>query len=134
MRKTEVNVTGEPQREYALRLIREADIENHPIKVTIEDYVKKRTNSQMRLYFMWLSEVAKLVSSETGMSTEDFHEAVKKKFLSPRVFEFAGRFYEAYSTKGLDVKQMSNYLDQIYQLIVGDFGITLPLPEEFGRQ
>ena len=122
-------LSGEPQRQSLLAYASAVSIEK-PLKVTIEPYVKKRSTSQMGLYFMWLTEVAKLVSDETGMDVEDFHRAMKERFLTPRVFEFAGETYAVYSTKELTVPEMATYLNQIYQLIVGEFGIILPLPEE----
>ncbi len=120
---------GEPQRAALQAYVSGVSLEK-PLKVTIEPYVEKRSNSQMGLYFMWLSEVAKLVSDETGMSTEDFHQAMKERFLTPRIAEFAGSIIKVYSTKELTIPEMTTYLNQIYQLIVGEFGIILPLPEE----
>lgn len=124
---------GEAQRAALQAYVSGVSLEK-PLKVTIEPYVKKRSNSQMGLYFMWLSEVSSLVSRETGMSTEDFHTAMKERFLAPRIIEFAGKISKIYSTKELTVPEMTTYLNQIYQLIVGDFGIILPLPEELGAR
>lgn len=129
MRAQTLIVSGEPQRASVIAFLQRAPL-TKPLRVTIQEHVKKRSLSQMGLYWMWLTDVAKKVAEETGNTPDDIHQAFKERFLSPAIVEIGDRQIRRYSTKDLNVQEMTAYLEQIYAFVVTELGILLPLPEE----
>lgn len=129
MRAQTIIVSGEPQRASVIAFLQRAPL-TKPLRVTIEEHTKKRSLSQMGLYWMWLTDVAKKVAEETGNTPDDIHQAFKERFLSPTIVEIGDRQIRRYSTKDLNVQEMTAYLEQIYAFVVTELGILLPLPEE----
>ena len=102
-------------------------------EVTIKPHVKRRTDSQNRLMWRWVDNVAEHVVQHTGQDSEDVHEFFKRKFLTPRRFEIEGEMIEVWSTKKLTTKEMSEYMERIYAWATSELGLLLPLPSELGR-
>jgi len=93
-------------------------------RLTIEPYRRKRTTSQNSLYWSWMT----LIADETGNDKDDIHEFLLNKFCPTKVVMVGGEEQEITSTKYLDTKQMSAYMDRIPPW-AGEFNISLPLPE-----
>ncbi len=93
--------------------------------VTIEKHVEQRTLSQNRLMRMW----NKVIGDERGYTQDEIHELLMPLFLVPKIVKIGSVERLVYTTKGLSIGEMSEYLDHIYRWAAGE-GIILPLPEE----
>ena len=95
--------------------------------VTIKRHRERRSLDQNCLYFLWLACIA----DETGHSKDDLHEYFKQQFLG---FEQRAvlnkRVYLNPSTATLNMKQFSEYLDNIQVFANSELGILLPNPQD----
>ena len=132
MAKDIIIIRNEALRKSALYTIGALDLER-PWELTIERHVKKRTNSQLRLMWKWIDEVAQHVMEHTGTDKDEVHEFFKQKFLPARIIEIGGEVREYYSTKGLTTTQMTIYMNRIYAWATTELGLFLPVPEDLGR-
>lgn len=95
-------------------------------RVTIEKYVKNRSQAQSRLYWMWLGIIAK----DTGNSPENLHEIFKMKFLGTEKIKSLGYTIEIpKSTTKLSTQEFTDYLDKIEALALS-IDIRLPHPAD----
>jgi len=98
-------------------------------KITIERKRKLRSPQQLKLMWMWVDEVAKIVGEETGNDKEDLHEIFKHNWLPAKILQVEGlEPAERCSTKGLNTIDMAIYMDKIYRWATQDMGFVLPLP------
>lgn len=132
MRKQSIVIRNEEMRRRVISFLNNLNIEK-PWEITIEPYRKKRSLSQLRLMWLWISEVAEHVREHTGMDSEDVHAFLKEKFLPPRIIEIAGEAVEYRTTTKLTTAEMSEYMDRIYAWATTELGLLLPLPEEYMR-
>ena len=96
-------------------------------RVTIVITKEKRTLDQNRLYWSWLSCIAK----ETGNEKEDLHEYFIYKYLNPELCQvFEKMIYKRLSTTQLDTKQFAKYLSKIQVFANTELAIELPNPED----
>lgn len=105
-----------------------------PWKLTLEPLKKKKTASQNRLMWLWLDEVAGEISKESGHTSDEVHDFMKKKFLSPKRIEINGEILDRYSTKDLTVAEMTEYLNRIYIWGTSEMGMFLTFPGDQGRE
>lgn len=99
-------------------------------EVTVKKYVRKRTKSQNSLYRMWVDVIAR----ENGDDNDDVHDELLRKFCPIKTVTVFGEEVERRSTTLLDTKEMSEYMDRV-QAFAGSFlNITLPLPQDQGRE
>lgn len=129
MREQTTIVSGEPQRASLIAFIGAVKLDR-PLEVTIREHRKRRSLPQNALNWMWLNEVARIVSEETGNDADDLHTFFKRKFLTPRIVQIGKETVAKYSTKKLTTAEFSAYLDRIYAFVTTELRILLPLPEE----
>lgn len=98
--------------------------------VEITRKTKGRSLSQNALYWRWQGELVKLLVDYTGHDKDWFHEFFMKKFLEPKRTEIFGEMVERYTTTGLTVREMCEYMDQIDRFCISELGISLPVPAE----
>lgn len=101
-----------------------------PVEITIKDYRKKRSLSQLALYWVWVNRVVEIVADETGHSPEEIHTYFKTRFLTPQVIEIDGKIVNHYTTTKLTMAEMSAYMTQIYEFVTSTMGLYLPIPED----
>lgn len=104
-----------------------------PWEVTIKPHRKHRSLSQNAMLWKWYTAIAEAIKDHTGMDAEEVHEALKQKFLTPRIVEIDGEVYEIRSTKKLSTAEMTEYLNRIHAWATSELGLLLPLPSELGR-
>ena len=97
-------------------------------RLTIEPYVRKRTTNQNSLYWSWMT----LIADETGNDKDDVHEFLLAKFCPVKEVTIGDEVVERASTKLLDTKEMSRYMNRILPW-AAEFGIVLPFSEDQGR-
>ena len=96
-------------------------------RVTIVITKEKRTLDQNKLYWLWLSCIAK----ETGNDKDDLHEYFIYKYLNPELVQvFEKMIYKRLSTSTLDTKQFTKYLNKIQVFANTELAIELPNPED----
>jgi hypothetical protein len=96
-------------------------------KVKIEPVRRMRSVSQNRLYWLWIA----CLEHETGNSKEDLHSYFKQRYIEPMNKIVFGETIEMRpSTKDLDTKYFTLYLDKIQQFAATDLKITLPNPSD----
>jgi len=96
-------------------------------RVTIVITKEKRTLDQNKLYWLWLSCIAK----ETGNDKDDLHEYFIYKYLNPELVQvFEKMIYKRLSTSTLDTKQFTGYLNKIQIFANTELAIELPNPED----
>lgn len=126
--------------------------EKHEWEIIIKPYKRNRTQEQNRLYWAWLGEIAR----ETGADAEELHEAYKRKFLAPLLKRDDEGYRELsetlaalrkegqhdsaeklgllilskLSTSELNVKQMTEYLNEVDKHAADFHGITLTQPPD----
>jgi hypothetical protein len=86
----------------------------------------KRSISQNRLYWMWLT----CVQDESGTDKNDIHDLFRRKFLSKTVKFNGKRKRVAMSTAGLSKDQFTEYLNKIQVFVNTELAIVLPNPSD----
>jgi len=97
---------------------------------SIKKHRKKRSIPQNRLYWLWI----KAIEDHTGNHKDTIHELLKRKFLKWEVkkIEGLGTYHIPGSTKNLDTKGFTEYLDKIQLWANNFFGYRLPQPGDVG--
>lgn len=130
---TEFSIHDEPSRRKAVNFISALSLDRQKWKVEVKRKTKRRSLSQNALMWKWHTEVVDAVCRDTGNTKEDIHNFFKQQFLKPRVVEIGGRTGERYTTTELSVREMHEYMEQIYAFVTTELGILLPLPVEYMR-
>ena len=93
-----------------------------PFQVVIEAYSPKRSTQQNKRYWLLIEMVAK----HTGHDKDEVHDFAKQKFLGTRTIEIAGeRAQVAPSTRRLKVKEFKDYMDNVENWMITEFGLWL---------
>lgn len=88
---------------------------------------EKRTIPQNRLYWLYLA----CIEDETGMDKEDLHDHFKRKYLRKEDIVLGNDTIEQKtSTKKLDTKQFTDYINKIVVFASSELGIVLPDPAD----
>ena len=101
------------------------------IKIDVSVKRKLRSNSQNKLYWVWLGLIAKEATRQDGekkYTADDFHLAFRKMFLN----ESVGVIVKIQSTTELDTKEFTKYLDRIQKWVWEHLSseFIFPLPED----
>lgn len=101
-----------------------------PFSVVIVRWQSKRTMDQNRLYWLWLNCIAK--DGELGYTAEELHCVFAQKFLGARQKIMYGEsaLVDVPSTRRLDTKEFSAYLEKIETFANTELGIPLPNPQD----
>ena len=94
-------------------------------KITVEPFVKRRSNSQNGLYRIWIDQIAK----ETGHDNDELHEMFKEKFCPTKTVIIGGESTEIRSTKYLTTSEMSQFMERVLAWAATTLHMTLPPPE-----
>lgn len=113
------------QRDVVIDRIMGLRLDKKSYEITIKPVNHKRSVDQNSLYWLWLT----IIEHETGNDKDTLHEYFKTKYLGTNdVKVFGITMTKAKSSTGLDTKQFTDYLNNIYQEIT-DYGIELPTQE-----
>lgn len=126
----------EIRRGNCIEYIKRLDLRK-PQLIDIKQWVKRRSESQHNLYWMWVNVIAK---SKGDHTPDDLHTAFKSHFLGGRWMHFNpyfddagvyhdGRVFIPNSTTTLSTQEFSTYLNKI-EAYAHREGITLPYPDD----
>ena len=121
----QIIIRDEAMRQRVIEHIAALNIER-PWTIEIKRHVKKRSLSQLALYWMWIEVIAK----ETGNDNDMLHEFVKAKFLTPVTHEVFGETFHQRTTTKLPIDEMSQFMEKVNAFAGAELGILLPQPEE----
>lgn len=119
-------IREERQREHALGRIVALNIEE-PWEVVIKPYKRNRSLDQNALMWKWYT----IIGDDLGYTRDEIHEELMRKHLTPVCMKTPSGVVEVYSTKKLNVKEMTAYLEGI-ERTAAELGIALPRPDEQG--
>lgn len=90
-------------------------------RVLIQEYPDKRTDNQNAFYWAYL----RIISDETGDTSNDLHEFFKRKFLAPKFITVLGKEIKIPgSTAKLSKADFGEYLERI----CAECGVPIPDP------
>jgi len=94
---------------------------DEPWVVTAKPYKRNRTVEQNDLMWTLLT----LLGEHTGHSKNEMYTVTTEMFLAPEIVEHRGKTYRRYSTSKLKVREMSDFIDRLYQLAAEE-GLYVP--------
>ncbi len=101
------------------------------IRVFVLNRKPVRSYSQNRYYW---GVVLRHLEEHTGIDKEDLHELMKHRF-NLRTLDIGGKIYEfGGSTKGLDKKGFSEYIEKIRLWAEQEMGCRIPAPNEMDEE
>jgi hypothetical protein len=102
-------------------------LEGSEIDLTLEKHKSTRSMSQNKYYW---SVIVKMISDETGYSTDEAHEIIKAKFLEDRAK--IGNEWIAFSrsTAGLKTSEFEELMTEIREWASVTLNLMIPLPNE----
>lgn len=116
-----------PKDKEAVRSYLDLLPEGKRYNVSIVLHREKRSVDQNRLLWLWLG----CISAETGQDKDSLHDYFKLKFLGFDTKTLWGtQLYSPVSTKSLDTKQFTDYLERVQAFACAELGIILPNPED----
>lgn len=90
-------------------------------RVLIQEYPDKRTDNQNAFYWLYL----RVISDETGDTSNDLHELFKRKFLTPKFITVLGKEIKIPgSTAKLSKADFGEYMERI----CAECGVPIPDP------
>jgi len=96
-------------------------------KAEVKEVKKKRTLSQNRLYWLYLT----CIEQETGNNKDDLHDYFKNKWIKPQIREVFGEpLIKHPSTTKLNTSLFKQYIDKIIHFANTELNITLPDPSD----
>jgi hypothetical protein len=103
--------------------------EGKTFEVVITHKPSKRTIDQNKLYWLWLSCIAK--DGELGYSAEELHIVFVQKFLGAKHrIVYGEQVLNPPSTRRLTTAEFTEYLNCIETFSSTELGIVLPRPED----
>lgn len=105
-----------------------------PVIITIEEYVKNRSNDQNRLMHHWLNKIAEHYSLSTGesYSPKAWKELLKEKFLGFDMIDLPDGSVKAITkhTADCSTSELNDFLEKIDHYAVDELGLMLPRPDD----
>lgn len=96
-------------------------------EITIKKYVKNRTLQQNKLMWKWHG----IMANEVGCTAKDWHQEMMRQFLTAKFYTINGKTQErAKSTKDLNVREFSEFLQHIDRHCSSFHGVLLPCPSD----
>lgn len=104
------------------------------VRVTFEKYIPMKSNNQMGYYRAGiLPFLHKQLHEETGMSEQEWHEALKTR-IGLTESDKSGRFVKIRSLANYTEKEMSDYIRDVIHTVFHFYAVSVPEPnkiEEF---
>jgi hypothetical protein len=125
-----IPIKFEGTRDAALRVIEKIPL---PFEVEIKPYKSKRSASQNRLYWKWLSEIAAQMEVDGKRFTkEEWHHLCGMKWIGVKTIELADKVFTMpeKSTTKLKVGEFAEYLTKIEAHFL-EKGVALTFTDDY---
>ena len=109
----------------ALHFLSNINLEK-PWSFELKKYIKNRSVEQNALMWSWHV----ILGDHLGLTKNKTHHVVMEELLAPIEWEYDGKKYEVFSTKVMNTKQMTDFLNMYHTWASTDHGVILPLPED----
>ena len=122
METVKIILRGQAQKDHALKSL--MNIEFNPDKLmelTIKPFKKNRSIAQNALYWKWMM----ICADELGYTKDGMHQTFMRELLAPIIIDTPSGDVMEYSTRKLNVKEMSSYMEQV-SFTAGEYGVKLP--------
>ena len=107
---------------HAIHTLKELKINPEELfELTIKPYKKNRSLEQNALYWKWMM----ICADELGYTKEGMHQTFMRELLAPIIIDTPSGDVMEYSTRKLNVKEMSSYMEQV-SFTAGEYGVKLP--------
>ena len=107
---------------HAIHTLKELKINPEELfELTIKPYKKNRSLEQNALYWKWMM----ICADELGYTKEGMHQTFMRELLKPIIVDTPSGDVMEYSTRKLNVKEMSSYMEQVSFTAVA-YGVKLP--------
>ena len=107
---------------HAIHTLKELKINPEELfELTIKPYKKNRSLEQNALYWKWMM----ICADELGYTKEGMHQTFMRELLKPIIVDTPSGDVMEYSTRKLNVKEMSSYMEQV-SFTAGEYGVKLP--------
>ena len=107
---------------HAIHTLKELKINPEELfELTIKPYKKNRSLEQNALYWKWMM----ICADELGYTKEGMHQTFMRELLAPIIIDTPSGDVMEYSTRKLNVKEMSSYMEQVSFTAVA-YGVKLP--------
>lgn len=106
-----------------------------PCEVTIQPFRTKRSQSQNRLYWLWLTEIAQQMEVDgKRYSKEDWHHLCAMKWIGVKTIEIGGKGFPVpeKSTTKLKVGEFAEYLTKIEAHFLSK-GVALTFTDDYAE-
>ena len=121
---SKVFIREERHRQHLIERINALNIDT-VWEVSIKPYKKNRSLDQNALMWKWYT----IIGNDLGYTSDEVHEELMRKLLTPHCVNTPSGVVEVYSTKKLKVKEMTEYLEGIERTAT-EMGIALPRPDD----
>ena len=107
---------------HAIHTLKELKINPEELfELTIKPYKKNRSLEQNALYWKWMM----ICADELGYTKDGMHQTFMRELLAPIIIDTPSGDVMEYSTRKLNVKEMSSYMEQVSFTAVA-YGVKLP--------
>ena len=99
------------------------DLESGKYMIKISSYVEDRSIDQNKYYW----KLVEIIANEIGYEKQEMHEVLKYKFLQKTIQDANGNLVKGVkSTSSLNIREFSEYIDNIKFFIEQELSINLP--------
>jgi hypothetical protein len=105
-----------------------------PVIITIDEYVKNRTNAQNRLMHQWFNKISEhyFLTAGEAYAPKAWKELLKDKFLGFDMMELPDGSVKAITkhTSDCSTTELTEFLEKIDHYAVTELGLMLPKPDD----
>lgn len=105
-----------------------------PVIITIDEYVKNRTNAQNRLMHQWFNKISEhyFLTAGEAYAPLAWKEMLKEKFLGFDMIEMPDGSVKAITkhTSDCNTKELTEFLEKVDYYAVTELGLMLPKPDD----
>jgi len=122
MEAVRIILRGQAQKDHALKSLMNIEFNQDKLmELTIKPHKKNRSLEQNALYWKWMM----ICADELGYTKDGMHQTFMRELLAPIIIDTPSGDVMEYSTRKLNVKEMSSYMEQV-SFTAGEYGVKLP--------
>jgi hypothetical protein len=130
--KQEYVIKSQQDADKVVSCLKSKDSEVFPFLVTISDIKNIRSLMQNKLMWLWYAKIRDWINEVNGemYDIEGLHEKMKRMFLIPIIHNFKDGIIRVYSTKNLNTKEFTEFLEKIDMYCADRLNLILPHPND----